>query len=325
MLSDDVNFEAVREFDVYWVQEAAPLKALTCEKYAGPSGQRFSILRSACVGSSALRACRRLGEASSLRAMDGVVALVLGWWLGFCSYWLGRRWCGRLLWQLLRSVGKPRRLWRVSGKTWEEEEAFGLPWLSEGCANCDYWDGLLGGDGAKRLHAAADHVAFCHEGKRRGVDAPDRSCSFTGSAAVAIWRCDEGAWLHRVDVARAEDALHLMWLLADAPHLKAQCAECRRGGQGSDRQLPADAADYLVHWGVGLWEVLLDRCSRGHRVHSVVLQPGSIPQWAERLAKEVVWKCYRRREQGQHVAEASWIDVWALVQEWRLRRVLDRL
>jgi len=259
--------------------------------------------------------------------MEVVLALLAGWLLGLCSSQLVGRWSARALWLLLRRLDRPRRLWRVSRKTWTEEEAVGLAWLPVGCENCEYWDNLQGNEGASRLHAAADHVGRTGDGQRwvdgESVEVPDRHCSLTSSAAVAIFRSYSGAWLHRVDVAAEADVLDLRWL-CEVPYLEQQCSECRRCGSGEHR-LAVDAAQYMVHWGVHLQEALLDRCSRGHIVRSVELQDDGLPLWSKELARKVVLQCYRRREKGRHVAEASWLDLWALVQEWRLRRVLDRL
>jgi hypothetical protein len=120
----------------------------------------------------------------------------------------------------------------------------------------------------------------------------DRWCSTTSSAAVAIWRHIPGQWLHRVDLARRHtDSLDLRWLMEDAPHLRAQCAECRKEAGDDPNALPVDASGYLVHWGISLQEVLLDRCSRNHEVSSVILHQTSIPDWASSLAAKVVIDC----------------------------------
>jgi hypothetical protein len=58
-------------------------------------------------------------------------------------------------------------------------------------------------------------------------------------------------------------------------------------------------------------------------VHTKALTEDSLPPWAYQLAAAVVHTVYRRREEP--VARASWRDLWAFVQERRLRRLLMNL
>ena len=96
--------------------------------------------------------------------------------------------------------------------------------------------------------------------------------------------------------------------------MHSQCHSC---------YLPEEAAPYCVKWGVELQEVLVDRCSIRHEVTTIPLGPDTIPQWAIDLAWEVGNLSYWRedREPGM----ATWNDVWAAVQDYRLHRVLNRL
>ena len=237
---------------------------------------------------------------------------LLSFAMGFVMAVALLRFTPRLLWVILRSFqSKPRTLWRVSSKAWPLEEAHGLRWGC--CNNCAWWDRDLQNDAASRLHSAVDHVYYTGDGLRGGVHVPDRWCSCTSSAAVAIWRAQPGMLLHRVNPA-PEDILDLRWVASDAPHLQVQCRACG---------LPDDAADYAVKWGRWLQEVLLDRCSRKTTVVTVLLTHDAIPPWAVQLAEEVCVAAYCRREHG--VEEADWVDVWAALQELRLARLLKRL
>ena len=222
------------------------------------------------------------------------------------------RWVGQLLHLTLHWMLKdPRVLWRVGDKQWQEELAQGLLFQHR-CPNCAWWDATLASDQASRLHGAMDHVYYTGGGLRMGQEVPDRWCSCTTSAAVAIWRHEAGKVLHCIQVERG-DAMDLRWLCDETPHIHSQCRTCR---------LPDDAASYCLKWGIWLQEVLVDRCSIRHQVRTVRLLETSIPEWAQTLSSEVVYQSYRRdRVEGQ----AQWVDVWALIQEYRLRRVLRSL
>jgi hypothetical protein len=261
-----------------------------------------------------------------------VSALLVGFVLGIALAEAALDRMQRGLWQLLRwARGKPREVWRVGRRPWRFELAkTPLPLVPCGCANCDYWDEASGHGYASQLHSAMDHVWNTGDGLRNGQDEPDAWMSATTSAAVVIWRSQAGALLHRVflDEEAAKQAVDLRWLLHDAPHLDAQCRECRNNavGRGLDegRTLPSNGAAYCRKWGVWLQEVLLPRhCPGSLRVASAELPEQAFPQWAQQLATDVVLTCYRRQEAP--TARASWRDLWALMQERRLRRLLRRL
>ena len=237
-----------------------------------------------------------------------VATLVLG---GACAVWFLNL-LPHIIWCVLRRfLHNPRTLWRVSSKQWLQEEAAGLP-FQHGCPNCAWWDANLQSDLASRLRSGMDHVYYTGDGLRMGVPVPDRWVSCSSSAAVALWRHSPGLVLHRVE-PHADDILDLRYVATDTPWSWALGRSCH---------LPHDAADYCVNWGRWLQEVLLDRCSRQTVVHSVLLQEGSVPEWAVELAIRVCTEAYRREMPSN---EADWTDVWAAVQEVRLARVLRAL
>ena len=108
--------------------------------------------------------------------------------------------------------------------------------------------------------------------------------------------------------------MDLRWIAEDVPYLHSQCRSC---------YLPAEASPYCVKWGVQLQEVLVDRCSIRHEATTITPTPDTIPQWAIDLAWEVGTLSYWRedREPGM----ATWNDVWAQVQDYRLHRFLNGL
>ena len=67
----------------------------------------------------------------------------------------------------------------------------------------------------------------------------------------------------------------------------------------------------------------MDRCSIRHQASTIHILPDTIPAWAIDLAWEVGTLSYWRldREPGL----ATWNDVWAVIQEYRLHRVLNRI
>ena len=233
-----------------------------------------------------------------------------------------------ILWFLLRWVGsRPRQLWRLSGRPWLLETADHMhPLVPHGCSNCEYWDTVIGTPHASQMHAAMDHVWNTGDGLRNGQEEVDHWMSATPSAAVAIWRAkDNYLLLHRISVQNASVALDLRYLVYDTPHLDDQCTECRKDalerGIREDRILPVNGGGYCRKWGVWLQEVLLPRyCPGGYVVYTKALTEDSLPPWAYQLATAVVRNIYRRREEP--LARASWRDIWALVQERRLRRLL---
>ena len=70
-----------------------------------------------------------------------------------------------------------------------------------------------------------------------GEEVPDRWCSCSSSAAIAICRAASSpGWnLHRVHVHQ-EDAMDLRWIAEDVPYLHSQCHSC---------YLPEEAAPYF--------------------------------------------------------------------------------
>ena len=238
-----------------------------------------------------------------------------------------------LLWMLLRWVRSlPRELWRVSGRLWHLEiSGHSHPLVPDGCSNCEYWDTLIGRPQASQMHAAMDHVWNTQDGLRNGQEEADPWMSTTPSAAVVIWRAtgaETDLLLHHIILQDASVALDLRHLVRDASHLDDQCLECRkeaiRRGLREDRTLPVNGGGYCRKWGVWLQEVLLPRyCPGGYEARTKQLTEGSFPPWACQLASEVVLHTYRRREDP--TARASWRDLWAFVQEHRLRRLLLQL
>ena len=162
------------------------------------------------------------------RALSRVAALVL--------FWLRAR--------------SSQTLWRLSGVPWQEETAREpLAWLQAPCSQCEAW-----GERWQRLHAALHHIA-----KPPGSREPDRCCSATGHAAIAVRRAipEEAAacWLHRIRAPPAAVA----W---DCRALSQEAAThgFALGDFASSCLKRRDAADYANRWGVKLQEVLLDRC-----------------------------------------------------------------
>ena len=148
-----------------------------------------------------------------------------------------------------------------------------------------------------------------------GEEVPDRWCSCSSSAAIIICRASSNPDrnLFRVHVHQ-EDILDLRWIAEDVPHLQAQCHAC---------YLPDEAAPYCVLWGAQLQEVLVDRCSIRHQTSTLQLTPDTIPQWASDLALEVATLSYWRKD--REAGLATWDDAWAVIQEYRLQRVLNGL
>ena len=237
-----------------------------------------------------------------------VATMVLG---GACVVWFLNL-LPRIIWIILRCLLRnPRTVWRISNRTWAQEQAVGLQFQHR-CPNCAWWDVDLQTDLASRMHGAIDHVYYTGDGMRMGVHVPDRWASCSSSAAVAIWRHSPGMNLHRVE-PHAEDILDLRYVATDAPWIHTMARPCG---------LPADSPQYCANWGRWLQEVLWDRCSRRCVVHSTTLLEGSIPDWALQLAIRVCTDAYRREMPS---ATADWVDVWAAVQEVRLARVLRAL
>ena len=151
-----------------------------------------------------------------------------------------------LIWSLLRRLLRnPRTVWRISARTWAQEQAVGLQ-FQHGCPNCAWWDGASQTDLASRLHGAIDHVYFTGDGLRMGVHVPDRWASCSSSAAVAIWRHEPGMNLHRIE-PNAEDILDLRYVATDSPWIHPMARPCG---------LPADSPQYCAQWGRWLQEVL---------------------------------------------------------------------
>lgn len=244
--------------------------------------------------------------------LAGVSASYVAGYLG-----VGRR-CGRLLWHLLRHLQcSDRRLWRCSPKAWAADAASSPLAFVQNCENCRYWDATedaVGTGLASRWHAAMNHVWFTRDGLCEGEEVPDRWCSATSSAAIVLWRAEAGSTVHVIDVLRADAVLDLRWSHHDAESLEAQCQGCCG--------LPSGAASYCRKWGVYLQEVLLDRSAFSVafsvRTHTLA----EVPTWAMELATTVALQGYRREVAPM---QADWIDVWVLVQEFRLRRCLRQL
>ena len=245
-------------------------------------------------------------------ALAGVLAGVAGVAFGFVRRAQVEEAMYRLVHWCLKD---PTILYRGSQKEWwEEVHTAPLPWRHQ-CANCDWWDGRLGGESSSRIHAAVDHVYNTKNGQRNGYDVADRNMSTTTSLAVVIWRtCGEDGWkLHRLRV-NPENTVDLRWLHVDVPFLEAQCRACYL-------EDPDDQAAYSLKWGVELQEVLVDRCSlQSHHFETVPIVTGMFPQWAIDLAFDVNLLCYRRKDRTPGRFEL--IDLWALVSEWRLRMML---
>lgn len=231
---------------------------------------------------------------------------------------------------LYRCRRKPRHLWRAGAKSWQAELAEpGLDFLPGPCSNCQWWD-CQGSrpEEASRLHSAMDHVYFTGNGCRwEGSvesDMPDRWMSTTPSAAVLIWRTlgQSSVTVHSIQLDESADPQDLRYLILEAPALLDQCLACGDAARRDSctRVLPEDSAFYCMRWGIWLQEVLLDRCCRLHSVKTRLISAADIPDWASDLATAVVMRCYRRHA-GQ-TPEVGWLDVWAMVQEWRLERML---
>ncbi|OLP83395.1 hypothetical protein AK812_SmicGene35850 [Symbiodinium microadriaticum] len=112
------------------------------------------------------------------RALSRVAALVL--------FWLRAR--------------SSQTLWRLSGVPWQEEAAREpLAWLQAPCSQCEAW-----GERWQRLHAALHHIA-----KPPGSREPDRCCSATGHAAIAVRWFSLGMVLAAVLPKTLRDRLNL--------------------------------------------------------------------------------------------------------------------
>ena len=164
--------------------------------------------------------------------VGAVVVQAAKWWWTMATARDGwaketQRWVAKMVDNLLHPLLKnPRQLWRVSPKQWHEELAADMP-FHLGCRNCAWWDVHLASDTSSRLHKAVDHVYMTGGGLRMGEEVPDRWCSCSSSAAIAICRSRSApnSNLFRVRV-HTGDALDLRWIAEDVPYLQSQCHAC---------------------------------------------------------------------------------------------------
>ena len=229
------------------------------------------------------------------RALSRVAALVL--------FWLRAR--------------SSQTLWRLSGVPWQKETAREpLAWLQAPCSQCEAW-----GERWQRLHAALHHIA-----KPPGSREPDRCCSATGHAAIAVRRAipEEAAacWLHRIRAPPAAVA----W---DCRALSQEAAThgFALGDFASSCLKRRDAADYANRWGVKLQEVLLDRCQLDACSVASIRLEELVERWPDALRQaQKVGGALRRclAEQTGEATPRPW-DLWLQLPLQRLHAELHHV
>ena len=184
------------------------------------------------------------------------------------------------------------------------------------CSQCEAW-----GERWQRLHAALHHIA-----KPPGSREPDRCCSATGHAAIAVRRAipEEAAacWLHRIRAPPAAVA----W---DCRALSQEAAThgFALGDFASSCLKRRDAADYANRWGVKLQEVLLDRCQLDACSVASIRLKELVERWPDALRQaQKVGGALRRclAEQTGEATPRPW-DLWLQLPLQRLHAELHHV